>query len=117
MRGGGWRLRSIQVVLAYIKHWQLPGCRNVEAFVERPRVGCTVAKERDCHATLSFHLCRQSRAGHYRDAASDNAIGTKHADVEVGDVHRPALALAIAGLPSIELSHHAVQVCALRNAM
>ncbi len=37
--------------------------------------------------------------------------------LEIGDVHRTALAFAVAGLPAVKLGHHAVQVGALRDAM
>ena len=57
------------------------------------------------------------RAGDDRDAAGDDAVGAEHADREIGDVHRAALALAITGLPAVELGHHAVQIGALGDAM
>ena len=52
-----------------------------------------------------------------RDAAGDDAVGAEHADREVGDVHRAALALAVAVDPSEQLGHHAADVAAFRDAM
>ena len=47
----------------------------------------------------------------------DDPVGAEHADAEIGDVHRAALALAVAGLPPVELGHHAVEVGALGDAV
>src|SRR5207244_8278582 len=49
--------------------------------------------------------------------SGDDAIGAEHADPEIGDVHRAAFALAVAGLPAIELGHHAVEVGTLGDAV
>src|SRR5262249_33738301 len=52
-----------------------------------------------------------------RDAARDDAVGAEHADAEIGDVHRTALAFAVAGLPTVELGHHPVEIGALGDAV
>ena len=48
-----------------------------------------------------------------RNAAGDHAVGAEHADGEIGDVHRAALAAAIAGGAAVELRHHARGIGAL----
>src|SRR5581483_4603460 len=98
MRVGGRRLRGVHVVLADVEHRQLPGRGDVEAFVERSRVGGAVAEKGDGNAALPVHLSGEPRAGDDRDAAADDAVGAEHADAEIGDVHRAALAFAVARL-------------------
>ena len=117
MRRGGRGLRGVHVVLAHVEHRQLPGRRDIEALVERPGVRRAVAEERDRDTALAFHLRRKAGAGDDRNAARDDAVGAEHADAEIGDVHGAALALAVAGLPPVQLGHHAVQVGALGDAV
>ena len=85
--------------------------------MERPGIRCAIAEKRHRDPALAFHLRRQAGAGDDRDPAGDDAVGAEHADAEIGDVHRAALALAIAGLPAVELGHHAVEIGALGDAM
>src|SRR5262249_59529038 len=68
-------------------------------------------------APLPLHLSGKAGPGDDRDPAGDDPVGPEHADAEIGDVHRAALALAIAGLPAVELGHHAVEVGALGDAV
>ena len=85
--------------------------------MERPGIRRAVAEKRDRDPALAFHLRREAGAGDDRDPARDDAVGAEHADAEIGDVHRAALALAIAGLPPVELGHHAVEIGTLGDAM
>jgi hypothetical protein len=48
-----------------------------------------------------------------RDAGAHDAVGAEHAEVEVADVHRPALALAVAGGLAHQLGHHLGELAAL----
>src|SRR5207244_4047298 len=66
---------------------------------------------------LALHLRRKAGAGDDRDPARDDPVGAEHADTEIGDVHGAALALAVSGLPPVELGHHAVEVGALGDAV
>src|SRR5205823_8011531 len=94
-----------------------PGRRDIEALVEWPSVRGAIPEERDRHASLAFHLRCQAGAGDDCNPSGDDAIGAEHADPEIGDVHRAAFALAVAGLPAIELGHHAVEVGTLGDAV
>src|SRR6266849_2046940 len=77
----------------------------------------TIPEKRHRDTALAFHLRREAGAGDDRDPAGDDAVGAEHADAEIGDVHRAALALAVAGLPAVELGHHAVEVRTLGDAV
>ena len=68
-------------------------------------------------ASLAFHLRRKAGAGDDRNPTRDDPVGAEHPDAEIGDVHGAALALAVAGLPPVELGHHAVEVGALGDAV
>ena len=59
----------------------------------------------------------QRRADHQRRAAADDAVGAEHALVEIGDVHRAALAAAQPGLLGEQLLHHPGRVAALGDAV
>ena len=85
--------------------------------MERAGVRRAIAEKRDRDRALALHLRRQTRASDDRDPAGDNAVGAEHADRKIGDMHRAALALAIAGLSAVELGHHAVEVGALGDAV
>jgi hypothetical protein len=63
------------------------------------------------------HLQALRSADRDRDAAGDNAVGAQHADREVGDMHRAALAAAIAALAPVELEHHAGRIGALGDGV
>src|SRR5215831_1978991 len=117
MRHGSRGLRLVHIVLADIDHRQIPGRRDVEALVERPGIRSAVAEKRYRDAALSLHLRRKSGAGDNRYSARDNAVGAEHADVEIGDMHRATLAFAVAGLPAVQLRHHAVEIGTLGDAM
>ncbi len=40
------------------------------------------------------------------DVGADDAVGAEHADLEIGDVHRAALAVAGAAVAAEQLAHH-----------
>src|SRR5258705_11141250 len=96
---------------------QLQGPRNVEAVVERAGIRCANPEEGDRAPPLALPRWGRPGAGDDPDPAGDDPVGAEHADTEIGDVHRAALALAVAGLPAIQLGHHAVEVGALGDAM
>ena len=78
------------------------------AAVQRP-----VAEEgdRDRVAPLDRHRVRGTHRD--RDAGRDDAVGAQHADREVGDVHRAALAAAEAAGLAEQLVHHPFEAGAL----
>ena len=59
----------------------------------------------------------QRRAGRDRQAGADDAVGAEDAEREIDDMHRAALALAVAGALAVELRHHAVEASALGDQM
>ena len=58
-------------------------------------------------------LQRLRGAGGDRDAGGHHAVRAEHADREVGDVHRAALALVVAGGAAEQLAHHRRRIGAL----
>ena len=97
---------GVAVVLDHEDARQVPGAREVERLEERALVGAAVAGEGDATCVGALDLGRQADAADERRAAADDAVGAEHALVEVGDVHRAALAVADAGLLAVDLGHH-----------
>ena len=60
---------------------------------------------------------RQGSAADQRRSAADNAIGAHHPLVEIGDVHRAALAFAGTADLAEDLGHHAVDRDTLGDAV
>jgi hypothetical protein len=67
--------------------------------------------------TTAIELCRERRAHRDRRSAADDAVGAEHSLIDVGDVHRAALALAKPFAAAPDFLHHAVKVTALGQAM
>jgi hypothetical protein len=103
------------VVLDDEDHGQLPAGGEVQALEERALVRAAVARERDRDLIRPLHAGRESHAAHERRTAADDPVGAQHALGEVGDVHRPALAVAEAGRLAVDLGHHPLDVAALRD--
>ena len=85
--------------------------------MKRSFTGCAVTEETDRHGVTAFQLGGDASAGGDRQSSPDNAIGAEHARVEIGDVHRATLALAVAGPPAEQLGHHAFHVGAFGDAV
>ena len=62
---------------------------------------------------LAIDLGRERRAHRDRGASAHNAIGTQHPLVDIGDVHRAALALAQPFAAAPDFGHHPIQFAAL----
>ena len=77
----------------------------------------TVAEERDRDLGAAADARREACPGRERDAAADDRVGAEHPAREVGDVHRPAAALAEAVFASVDLGHHRAEVASLRDAV
>ena len=89
----------VAIVLADVHYRQLPYRGHVDRLVESPLVGCPVAKEAGSHLAGSPLLCRKHRTGRDGDPPSDDSVGPQHAQLEIGNVQRPAFALAVASRP------------------
>ena len=66
---------------------------------------------------LAIDPGRERRAHRDGGTRADNAIGTQHPLVDIGNVHRAALALAQTFAAAPDFGHHAVQLAALGQAM
>ena len=108
--GGGAidpRAHAILVVDADENHRQRPQRRQVHALVEDALLHGAVAIEGDRDARLFLALVGEGGSDRMRDAASDDGIGAEMAEAHVGDVHRSALAAAIAVGLAGDLRQHA----------
>ena len=76
-----------------------------------------VAEEADRDVALAFDLRGERGARRDRQSAADDAVRAEHAHREVGDVHRAALAFAVAVDAPEQLGHHALHVRALGDAV
>ena len=74
--------------------------RDVRCFVECAFVARAIAEEAAGDILRLAVLVREGCADRDRRPAADNSIGAEHAQVEVGDVHAAALALAVAEFAS-----------------
>ena len=84
------------VVLAHEQHRQLVERRPVQPFEERPAIDRAVAEHAGRDRVGLLHLQALRGADRDRDAARDHAVRAEHADGKVRDVHRAALAAAVA---------------------
>src|SRR5579884_1801952 len=107
----------VEVVLADVDHRQLPERRHVHHLVEEPLAECALAEEADGDAVGAERP--RGEAGARRDAggAADDRVRAEVAVRVVGDVHRAALAAAVALLPAEELAVHEPHVGALGDAV
>src|SRR5437588_821925 len=80
-------------------------------------VGAAVAGERDRDGVAAEGLGGQRGANDQGWPAADDAIGAEHAMVEVGDVHRAALAAAQPSLLGEQFLHHQGRVAAFGDAV
>ena len=86
--------------------------------MESAAVGGAVAEEHHGDlVVLQDQLVGESRAGGQVVAAAHDAVGAQHAHGEVSDVHGAAAALAQAFLLAVNLSHHALDIGALGDAV
>ena len=81
--------------------------------MKSPLRGSTVAEETDRHLVGPAHLDRESDARRGGQAPADDAGGADDALAEIRDVHRAALALAVAVRPAVQLGKHVLHVTAL----
>ena len=106
LRGGG-QLRHA-VVLAHEDHRQRPHGGQVQRFVERAVRGASVAEERHRNLPRAPLCRRQRRAEGDGHPGADDPVCADDAEAGVGDVHRAALAFAVAVALAEQLGHAAV---------
>src|ERR1044071_2516279 len=90
---------------------------EVQGLVPGALVRSAIAAEADCDGTVALVL--RGEGGAHRDwrAAGNDAVRAEDAEVEVGDVHRAAFAVAVAGRPAVDLGEHLADVAALCDAV
>ena len=111
------RERRDAVVLAHEQHRQLVEHRPVQPFEERPAIDRAVAEHAGRDRVRLLHLQALRGADRDRDAARHHAVRAEHADGKIRDVHRAALAAAIAVRAAVKLRHHALRVGALGDGV
>src|SRR5581483_4137040 len=114
---GPRRRFGVGVVLDHEDRRQVPDRGQVEALQEHALVRGAVADEAHGHVALAPRLGRQGGAAGQRSAGAEDAVGPHHPDVELGDVHGAALALAAPALAPVDLLHHRPGVDALGDAV
>jgi hypothetical protein len=107
----------VAVVLAHEHDRQSPQAGDVQRLVERAGLAGPVAEEGDAHAFHTLEGRRPRVAERQRQVAGDDPGRGREADVRRGDVHRAALAAAVAGRPSGQLGHEASRISPLGQGM
>ena len=103
------------VVLADEDDRQLPGRSQVHPLVHRALAGGAVAEEGDRDLAGAAQLRGQRGAAGVRDAGADDPVAAEDVEREVGDVHRAAEPLAVAGALAEHLGHHPAEIRARRD--
>ncbi len=101
---------GIQVVLGDEDHGQVPQARHIQGLMEIAGVGGPVAEEAQHDAIRALQLLRQCGTHCDRDVPAHNAGRAQVAMDHVSDVHRAALALAVATRAAQHFGHHLVVV-------
>ena len=100
------------VVLADEDDRQLIKSRHVRRFVEGTFVARAIPEEAAGDVIRAAVLVRKRRADRDGRPRANDAVRPQHPQVEVRDVHAPALALAVPGRPAEELGVHLLQIAA-----
>ena len=104
---------AVVVVLADEDNGELPDRGHVQRLMESALVGGAVAEEAGTDLIGAADLGGQARADRDVVARAHDAVGAQDAQVSIRNVHRAALALAVAGVAAEELGHHEIQIAAL----
>ena len=85
--------------------------------MEGALVGGAVTEERHGDVVLAGDHGAQRGAGGDRQSSADDAVGAEDAERVIDDMHRAALAFAVAGALAENLRHHAIEASALGDQM
>ena len=107
----------IAVVLAGIDDRQVPERRHVHDLVEQPLRRGPVPEETHGDIVRALQFRAQGRSGGDPHRAADDGIRAEIAVALIGDMHRPALAPAIALFLAQQLAEHLLEIRALGHAM
>ena len=113
----GFGVFRIAVVFAGIDHRQLPQGGHVHDLVKQPLRGRPVAKEAHGDIIGFLQFSAQRGAGGDTHGAADNGIRAEVAVALIGDMHRPALAPAVAFLFAQQFAEHLFVIRALGHAV
>ena len=102
------RVLVVEVVLADVDHRELPQLRNIQFFVEQSLPQRAFSKKANRNAPVLELLCSEGGAGRNAEASSHNRICSQVARGRVSNVHRAALAAAIAGFLAQQFCEHQV---------
>ena len=105
---GEVRVLVVAVVLADEDHGQLPQLRQVHLLVQEPLPQRAFAEEAHGHAAVLQVLGGIGRARGDAGAPTHDGVGAQVAGAGVGDVHRAALALAVARFLAQQFREHQV---------
>src|SRR5271170_7829678 len=108
---------AVLIVLANKYYRQLPNRGDVQGLVKGALVVGAVAEEGDRHRPGAALLGAERSADSDRNAAPDDAVRAEIAFAQVGDMHRAAAPVAIAGLSAEEFCIHASDIGAFGDAM
>src|SRR4029453_7003962 len=118
--GGRFRKMGVLVVAVVLTredHRQLPELCEIELFVEEALPQRAFAEEADRDAILLEILRRKRCTSRDAGAAADDGVRPEVAGCRVGDVHRAALALAVAGFLAEQFSEHQIRRRAFGQAV
>src|SRR5919197_1290295 len=107
----------VLVVLADVDDRELPERRHVHDLVDEALPECALAEEPARDLVRAEPVRRERRPRRDPGRAADDGVRAEVSVLVVGDVHRTALAAAVAGFPSEQLREHAADVGALREAV
>jgi len=111
------RVLVVHVVLADVDHRQLPERGHVHHLVEEALAERALAEEAGGDLVGPARLGREGGARRDAGRAADDRVRAEVPVLVVGDVHRAALAAAVAGLLAEQLGEHPVDRGALREAV
>ena len=97
---------------------KLPRGRCIQRLMEGAAIRRAVAEKHHGHLVIMKYpaIC-QCRAYRQIIPAAYNAVGAQHSDGKIRNVHGAASAVAKAGLLTVNLRHHPVNIRALGNAV
>src|SRR5258708_38447825 len=90
------RVLVVLIVFADVNHGQLPQLRQIHHFVERSLTESPFSEEANCYAIRAESLRGKSGSRGDAHAAANNRVCAKITGCGIGDVHRSALAPAVA---------------------
>src|SRR5215510_16422460 len=85
--------------------------------MERTFIGGTIPKEGHRHPVTVCQPGSERGASGNRHASAHDAVGSEHANAEIGNVHGAALAVAVTVTAAKQFGHHEFQVGAFGDGM